>query len=658
MQLNIFQWQSLRTRVTLLTLAIFVIGIWSLSLYGRWILREDMTRRLAEQQLSTARIVAAAINSQLDLRFQALDEAAKVVAPFMLNRASLQTEFDQQTALTLLFNGGAIVLGPDGTTIADLPLSAGRIGNNYLDKEWNRAVLKEGKSTIGQPIIGKVLGMPIFSMAVPIRDSRGKVIGALSGVVNLGKPNFLDVIANSNYGATGDVLLVAPQYRLIITASDKRRIMEQLAAPGVNPALDRRLERDKSTNFFVNARGIEVLASSSVIPVSGWQVVVSLPAGEAFAPIRKLQQRVLLITLLLTLLAGGLTWWILRRQLSPLTDAATTLTKFSNSEQPLGALPVVRQDEVGKLIEGFNGLLGTLKQREDALRGSETRFRSLARLGLDWYYEQDGELRYTRFDGKIPDQYRDLFDKFLGKRPWEIGHDCDGGWDAFQRLTEARLPLRDFVHYRVRRNGTRRYFSDSADPVFDATGQFVGYQGVGRDITVQKVAEELVHHRATHDSLTGLPNRAMFSALLEQALRSAKRRERKLAIFFIDLDGFKVVNDLHGHGAGDSLLRQMAVRFRDAVRTSDVVVRLGGDEFVVLAQELAERDGVSAIAKKLLDAAALPVQVAGRECRVSASIGISVFPDDGNDENSLMKNADQAMYAAKREGKNAFRCFS
>lgn len=150
----------------------------------------------------------------------------------------------------------------------------------------------------------------------------------------------------------------------------------------------------------------------------------------------------------------------------------------------------------------------------------------------------------------------------------------------------------------------------------------------------------------------------MFSALLEQALLSAKRYERKLAILFIDLDGFKAINDLLGHDAGDSLLKQMAARFRDAVRASDVVIRLGGDEFVVLAQNLGERDGVSAIAKKLLDAAALPVQTAGRECKVSASIGIAMFPDDGDSENLLVQRADHAMYAVKREGKNAFRFFS
>lgn len=293
-----------------------------------------------------------------------------------------------------------------------------------------------------------------------------------------------------------------------------------------------------------------------------------------------------------------------------------------------------------------------------SLRESEARFRSFARLGSDWYFEQDAELRFTRFDGRTPEQYKELFKKFLGKRLWEIGHDRDGGWEEIQRRTKAQLPLRECVHYRVLRDGTRRYFSDNADPVFDDAARFTGYRGVGRDITVQKLAEEQIEHRATHDSLTGLPNRAMLGALLEQALHSAKRYERKLGILFIDLDGFKSVNDLLGHDAGDSLLKQMAARFRDAVRASDVVVRLGGDEFMVLAQELLDRDGLSTVAQKVLGAAALPVRVAEQECQISASIGIAVFPDDGDSQQLLMKHADMAMYAAKRGGKNAFRFFS
>ena len=289
-----------------------------------------------------------------------------------------------------------------------------------------------------------------------------------------------------------------------------------------------------------------------------------------------------------------------------------------------------------------------------SLRESEARFRSFALLGSDWYFEQDNELRFTRFDGRIPEQYANTFKEHLGKRLWEIGHHCDGGWDEIQRQTQARLPFRNFVHHLLLRDGTHRYFSDNADPIFDDIGRFTGYRGVGREITAQRLAEERVEHRATHDSLTGLPNRAMFSVMLEQMLRSAQRYERGLAVLFIDLDGFKAVNDLLGHEAGDSVLIQMAARLRGAVRASDLVVRLGGDEFVIVNQEV-DRQGISSVAQKVLDAALLPVRAGEQDCRISASIGIAVFPDDGDSEQSLMKNADKAMYAAKRAGKNAFR---
>lgn len=293
-----------------------------------------------------------------------------------------------------------------------------------------------------------------------------------------------------------------------------------------------------------------------------------------------------------------------------------------------------------------------------ALRESEARFRSLASLGADWYFETDDESRFSRFDGKLPEQNSAAFKKYFGKAAWEVGLVCESGWDDQRRLHEAHLPFREFIHYWALRDGTRRYFSVSADPVFDATGRFTGYRGVGRDITAQKVAEQLVEHRATHDSLTGLPNRAIFSALLAQMLRSAQRHKQNLAVLFIDLDGFKAVNDRLGHDAGDTLLKEMAARFRGAVRTSDVVVRLGGDEFVVLAQDLVARESAAVVAQKLLDAAAMPVQVVGGVCQVGASIGIATFPDDGDGEQLLIRYADHAMYVAKREGKNTFRFFT
>jgi diguanylate cyclase (GGDEF)-like protein len=171
-------------------------------------------------------------------------------------------------------------------------------------------------------------------------------------------------------------------------------------------------------------------------------------------------------------------------------------------------------------------------------------------------------------------------------------------------------------------------------------------------------AEERIKYLATHDSLTDLPNRAMFNQLLGFSIKTANRYERECAVLFIDLDRFKVINDSLGHAAGDALLVEMAARLRSGVRTSDVVARLGGDEFVVLLNEMTQSEQVMAVARNLLSILSKPFELGGHECRLTASIGVARFPHDGADEQSLMKNADIAMYAAKAEGKNDVRFFS
>jgi diguanylate cyclase (GGDEF)-like protein len=171
-------------------------------------------------------------------------------------------------------------------------------------------------------------------------------------------------------------------------------------------------------------------------------------------------------------------------------------------------------------------------------------------------------------------------------------------------------------------------------------------------------AEEHIKYLAMHDGLTDLPNRAMFAGLLNASIKTARRYKKKLALLFIDLDRFKVINDTLGHADGDTLLLEMANRLRQTLRASDVVARLGGDEFVVILPELAEEQEVAVVARKVLSAIMKPVMLRGQECRVTASIGIALYPKNGDDEQTLIKNADMAMYLAKEEGKNDFRFFS
>jgi diguanylate cyclase (GGDEF)-like protein len=213
----------------------------------------------------------------------------------------------------------------------------------------------------------------------------------------------------------------------------------------------------------------------------------------------------------------------------------------------------------------------------------------------------------------------------------------------------------------------KRYLHKDGSPIWaaltiavkrDPNGDALYDVSVVEDITARKAAEDQVQYLATHDGMTGLPNRSLFSQMLKNAIEYSSRYKQTIAVLFNDLDRFKQINDSLGHEAGDTLLKTVAMRFRNCLRSSDVVARLGGDEFVVLAQRVSNPNQVVVVARNLLAAAMKSIPIMGHECRVTASVGISMYPTDGKDEQTMMMNADLAMYLAKEEGKNNFQFYS
>jgi diguanylate cyclase (GGDEF)-like protein/PAS domain S-box-containing protein len=189
-------------------------------------------------------------------------------------------------------------------------------------------------------------------------------------------------------------------------------------------------------------------------------------------------------------------------------------------------------------------------------------------------------------------------------------------------------------------------------------GNFVGTAGVARDITERKKAEETIAFQAFHDLLTGLPNRVLFKDRLELAVIQAERRQQRLGVMFIDLDRFKLVNDTYGHPEGDELLKAFARRTRACLRSGDTLARLGGDEFTVLLPDINSESDVITIADKIMSEMCAPFLVGGHDYHASASIGIAIFPEDGNTPDSLVRNADIAMYQTKSQGKNGYLHFN
>jgi diguanylate cyclase (GGDEF)-like protein/PAS domain S-box-containing protein len=182
-------------------------------------------------------------------------------------------------------------------------------------------------------------------------------------------------------------------------------------------------------------------------------------------------------------------------------------------------------------------------------------------------------------------------------------------------------------------------------------------QIIFRDITERKLAKERLEQMAHHDLLTGLPNRAFFFDRLNCIMEHSRRYKERFALLYLDLDGFKKINDDLGHDAGDELLREMGSRLEQCLRKADSVARLGGDEFIVLLSKVNERQDPTVVAKKIITAVAAPFAISGKICHVGVSIGIVVFPEDGDNVDILVKKADTAMYQAKGAGRNTYRYF-
>jgi len=338
-------------------------------------------------------------------------------------------------------------------------------------------------------------------------------------------------------------------------------------------------------------------------------------------------------------------------------------------DQVLGVLEMCSTDVQppdDALIAGVRLLGGQVAQfllRAQAqlqLGESEKRLRCLTALSFDWYWEQDAQGRFIRFEGRgVTRSGAQMAPALIGRRQWEVEGlvPASSDWDAHRALLERHEPYRDFETVYRDRKGEMVHFSANGDPIHDANGQFTGYRGTARDITVHKQAAQRIQYLSTHDELTGLPNRAALRQLVNQAAELAKRYERRFALLVLNVDRFQRMNDGLGRDAGDALLRELARRLQKQLRASDVVARLDGDEFVVLAHELPAPQDAEPIARKLLQAINEPVLVQGQEFRLTACAGVACYPQDAQDERSLMKHAHLAQRAAKRNGTNTVRFY-
>ncbi len=291
-----------------------------------------------------------------------------------------------------------------------------------------------------------------------------------------------------------------------------------------------------------------------------------------------------------------------------------------------------------------------LSEEKEKLILSEARFRDFAEASADWFWESDEYLKINAITGGPKGlNFYSLTD---------LAEACHShSSNEMLKTLQTHKRFADYVVHSTDETGKLVYLRVSGKPVFANNGNFIGYRGVGRDVSETIALNRKVEFLASHDELTGLPNRSMFRQRLEHAVTKAARENNQVLLLFFDLDHFKMVNDTLGHQAGDQLLMLATKRISQCVRATDVLCRLGGDEFVMIMEGASPQDG-HRLVRDIIAAFAVPFEIQQQKVYSTVSIGVSVYPDDTTDTQTLLVYADLAMYRAKQNGRNDFEFYT
>lgn len=521
---------SLVTRLLLLATLFAVVATVAGYVQITGILRASLTQVVSVQQIALAEYVARDIDEKLVEQRTFVERLAITLPPAHLSQsASLREWLAERQALQPFFSVGLVVADAKGTILAGSAPHWGGVGASIAELPVFRAA-RDGQSLIGRPVASGGTYPMSLSMASPIRNRAGQVQAVLLGTTDLSADGFLHRLMEGRIGHGGGLLLVSPQDKLFVGATDHGMLFKPTPPVGVNLLHDRAMDGFRGSGLTTNAKGVEEISAMASVPSTGWFVVARVPATEGLALVSQVQsfiiERNLLIRLLTIVLFGLMMAWLLR----PLFRSAALADRMTQGVTPLAPLPVVRDDEIGLLTAAFNRLLAKLANQQVEL-------------------------------------------------------------------------------------------------------------------------ERLAHH----DALTGLPNRKLLVDRIQQALARARRNGTQVVVLFMDLNGFKQVNDTLGHEAGDAVLQEISRRLLMTVRQADTLARLGGDEFVLLMSDQVapvERD-IFTLAQKCIDAVAQPMLLRGSEHRFSVSVGIAVQGGEGSTE-SVLAAADKAMYQAKQMGRGHY----
>lgn len=384
----------LRTRVVLMVFVLLLVGIWGLAARVAALVQADLEGVLTQSMSTAVRFVAADLDSDIQLRIDVLNAIAASIPPEVLgDPARVAQILQRRKPAKALFPLGLMAVNKKGINIAEYPSLSGRPRASIRDTVFFRQIMAGARQVVSTPVVGPTEKQPRVRMGVPLRDANGAPAGALFGAVFSSDLNLLGHLDQTRIGKQGFISVLSPEDGLIVSSTDRDRVMTRLPAKGVNALLDRRVEVGfEGPGVTTTSYGQEILTVARHMDTTGWIIVTAEPTVEIFAPIKALKQQIYLAALLISLAVAAILGLVLARQLSPLKKAADAMRRMTEGKAPLAAIAIAREDEIGELIGSFNQLagerirldaslreeIGAHKRAEEALDQALTRLQTLS----------------------------------------------------------------------------------------------------------------------------------------------------------------------------------------------------------------------------------------------------------------------------------------
>lgn len=566
----------------------------------------------------------------------------------------LSKEYGSFSTIDTLNSDGAIIASSDPERVGQALARS----HFFTEAIGGKATIEDVRYDPAARVWGITFAFPIRS-----KSEKEKIIGVFTATWRADELSQMTQVGQNEKGAPR--LLLIRSDGLIISAHDAEReilFKRNLFEFGLKSA-ERAGRKEKGYLIEKDEGGNESLIGYDYskgyrdFQGLGWGILVIKDLKAAFKPIDRLKWTLLSVELGVAFLVLTVSLFVTRTLTDPILKISQIASRVAQGDFE-GKAEALSKDEIGSLTRTFNQMIDDLKKQRaqlvdknyvDSIIGNmlnslividtEGRIKRVNKATLDLLgFDDEAELIDGTVSRIFPDE---LFSMVTAlKSSTEKGF-LSNIETAYFSKSKQSIPV---------------FFSGSV--MYNQQGRVDGIICVAQDITERKKSVERLNYLASHDALTNLPNRTLFYDRLGQAISRVAWRNRFAAVLFLDLDRFKVINDTLGHAVGDLLLQVVAERLGSLLRSGDTVARLGGDEFVIILDDVAKAEDVAKVCQKILEALSMPFFLKEHELFITASIGISLFPNDGRDAETLLKNADTAMYKAKEQGRNNYQHFS